>query len=201
MAIPFELWVECESPTHAEQVVPHFHGLRHTLVTGRAVTWHAAVDFENALVVGVEPLGLNRFGIATEGDRVEQEESALRLYHRLLTAPAFRYAHAARQAHLTPLEEFLWDSGGGAEGDQGALDFECVVDDGVWARLGQPSDWRPFRPGYWTTISWDLWRGRQWLGLLGGGRHPELLGLCREVLGAEPSAPEAAAARAREGAK
>jgi hypothetical protein len=108
MAIVFELWVECESPAYAKELVPHFDGRQHTLVTGRTVTWRAAVDDKNARAVGVEPVGLNRYGCATQEDRIEQLESELRLYHRLLTAPTFSYAHAARQSYLSSLDEVLF---------------------------------------------------------------------------------------------
>ncbi len=89
MAVVFEMWVECETPAHSERLVPHFNGLRYTLVTGRVVTWQAGIDHENALAVSVVPLELNQYGVSTERDLIEQQESALRLYHRLLSAPRF----------------------------------------------------------------------------------------------------------------
>jgi hypothetical protein len=184
MAIVFELWMECQSPAHAEQMVPHFDGLQHTLVTGRAVTWRAGVDYQNALAVEVEPVGLNRYGCATEEDNVEQTESELRLYHRLLTAPAFRYARAARCAYLRPLDDVLWEysrDGGGETPD--GFDLHCVLDEEVWDRLGRPTA-RLFRPGYWSTVT-----SEHWLKLLAGANYPELLGFYREMLSAEQAAP------------
>lgn len=57
----------------------------------------------------------------------------------------------------------------------------------LWVECESPAH---ARPSYWSTLSWDSWQGREWSELLSGGHHPELLGLCNEVLGAKPgSAP------------
>jgi hypothetical protein len=78
----------------------------------------------------------------------------------------------------------LFDYGKGVEGAPKIFDLICVIDDVVWNRLGRPPNVRAFRPGYWSTLS-----GERWSGMLSKGNFPELLGLRRELLPAEPGAP------------
>jgi hypothetical protein len=149
----FELWVESRDERDIDPLISHFDGQQSTLITGRTVRWQAGRDFENKLAMSVEAVGLNRYGIATRKDAIEQKETELRFYHHLLTAPRFSYAHAYRQAYMSDIAELSgyleYDQNGAA-----VLGIECVLADEVWESIGKPSNARPFKPGYW----WVPWQ-------------------------------------------
>ena len=64
-------------------------------------------------------------------------------------------------------------------GGDGRVYFEhqCVIDDPFWAELGEPVDFRPFRPGY----RWLPYRGERYRPL-GSTDHRELWDLRKELL-------------------
>ncbi|WP_254508217.1 hypothetical protein [Anatilimnocola floriformis] len=179
MAMIFELWAECKTVKASQCFMRHFEGHQHTLVTGRMAVWHAGLEKVYGVTgISVDSRELNRYGIANEKDAIEQEEAELRLYHRLLTAPQFSYAYAARLAShhaMEDLQEFLLDTGNG----QRILERDCVIADDVWHTLGQPVNCRPFRPGYWSFLS-----EHQWSKLFEVSQSPELLRLRRELFAA-----------------
>lgn len=173
----FELWAECKTAEASQCFMRHFDGLEYTLVTGRNTVWHAGLEnVYGVLGVSVSSRELNPYGIATKEDAIEQQEAVLRLYHRLLTAPEFSYAYAARLAAITALEDLHEDVIEAGDGRR-TLERECVIDEQVWQTLGQPSNCKPLRPGYRSSLS-----KRQWSDLFEFSDDPELLRLRRELL-------------------
>ena len=94
MAIIFGLWAECRDAAAARQFAGHFAGLKHTLLTGRTISWAAepGTADDPDWSVSVMSFDLGRRGICTLQDALETTEAGLRLHHHLLSAPDFRYA-------------------------------------------------------------------------------------------------------------
>jgi hypothetical protein len=177
MAIIFELWAECHDPLSAQALVAHFADQHETLLTGRTIVWQAGLEPSAAdqHAVTVWSPDLSRFGVRTIQDVVETTEAGLRLYHRLLLAPDFRFARADWQAGNIPLADLpewvdVWAGG------ERHLDLDCVMDDALYQELGAPRYYTQFRPGYW----WHPYRGERYRPLHSSDQH-DLNRLCLEL--------------------
>jgi hypothetical protein len=174
MAIIFQLWAECADATRAQRFADHFSRLKVTVTTG--TTFALEVVAESSVGAYVWSPGLSRRGILTVRDAIETTEVGIRLLHRLLTAPDFRYAHVGWEAGNIPMAELAGCLTHLAGGDK-LLGLHCVIDDELWTDFGRPGDVRPFRSGY----RWDPYRGEEYRPL-GSQDHQELWKLREQLL-------------------
>jgi hypothetical protein len=163
MALIFELLIEGQDAEAIDRLKAHFHNLQHTLLRQKRVTWEAcALTVTQAYVLtapeaqlltkitalSVKCSELNRYGIASREDALEQCDCELLLVHHLLTAPNFLYAHMGRDAYYKPLSE-LADYVETEPNGEKTLEIGSVIADEVWKAIDQPSNCKPFLPGYW----------------------------------------------------
>lgn len=178
MAIIFEFCIECEDDSKSQDMVRHFAGLKHKLLTGRTISWDVGLEkpFGTYSVVIASSRDLSRYGVRTVQDAVETTEAGLRLYHHLLSAPAFRYAHSGWDGANIPMNELAEYVDVHATG-QRYLSVDCVIDEALWEELGKPSGISIFKPGYrWHPYGGETYRP------LGSGGQPELWSLRKELL-------------------
>lgn len=179
MAIIFELWAECKDEASLQKLKEHFHGLKHTLLTGREITFRA--DIENSEVRGLNVWSSqicgNGRGVESLTDALEATEAGIFLYHRLKTAPDFRFAHVGWDAEnstsldLSDYVDTMTDARKHWSG------YDCVFDDELYKQLGSPVPFWQFREGYW----WKKYRGETYEPLSSTDQN-ELRDLCERLL-------------------
>jgi hypothetical protein len=144
MAWPFSLSAECGPQQEAAQAVcQHFEGLIVTISDGSSYPCEVSTfrDEENWWAC-IFPDGVTRTGIGSQEERRQLTEIGFALYERLRSAPAFRYALVGVEACEFRYFKELDD-------DVVTLDFNgLVLSEWVWQRLGSPSIFVPFSPGY-----------------------------------------------------
>jgi hypothetical protein len=155
MALPpvFELWAECADKAANQRFSDHFNGLQKTLLSGRCVRWGAHPENHYGDGVSVWSSDLRQWGGWSLQRTLELTEAALWLYHHLLSAPDFRYAHIGVVAANYPMSDLVEQISPTSSG-QGYLQLECVMDEALSCGLGRPGELRPFRQGYvWNGYS------------------------------------------------
>jgi len=177
MAIVFELWAECHAEDDRDALVEHVDGWEIVLATsGRTVRWDARPEPEPEFALTATAAGLSTQGVRTLDDAVEATECGLRIYHRLLTAPDFRFVRAywdAGTLHSDELHEYVDYE---PLGERPRLSLSCVVEDALFRELGEPWSFEPFRDGYW----WVRYRGETYRPL-GSNDRPGLGELEQEL--------------------
>jgi hypothetical protein len=161
--IDFGLWAECENEASLYKFKEHFDGLQHTLLTGRTITFRAGIDDSNVvcgLSVGSTQLLQNGRGIENLKDALEVTEAGIVLYHRLKTAPDFRFVHIDWNAEGTTSEDLSECVETMSDGKRW-LNVECALNDKLYKQLGSPVSLRQFREGYW----WRKYRGETYMPL------------------------------------
>lgn len=178
MAIIFELWAECENLEDTQQLAEHFKGLKHTLLSGRTITWSIEITQPplDPVAMLVWSPDLSRFHIKNLQDALETTEAGLHLYAHLRVAPAFCFARVAWEAECIPMGE-LQEYLDGQGGNKRFLNLECVINDDLYKKLGSPKFYRRFRNGYW----WNPYRGESYQPL-GSSDQNELNKLRRQLL-------------------
>jgi hypothetical protein len=179
MAIIFELTALCASIPERDAFVRHFDALEHRLVTTkRTIRWVARADtlYTPFAITGRVP-GLSKWGVRTVKDALEVTECGLRFYDHLRSAPPFRYAIAGWESGNIPPDEIVeWltpDEPGVIYPWQGST---YVVDAQLFAEIGEPAGWKPFREGHW----WVPYHGELYRPL-GSSDHPELMKLQQQL--------------------
>lgn len=178
MAIIFELWAECEDETSLQQLKSHFDRLRHTLLTGREIEFRAYIEDQDqrGLSVWSAQICGNGRGIENLNDALETTEAGIFLYHRLKTAPAFRFAHVDWEAQTTT-SDYLPECVKTMEDGRKWMDFRCAVNDELYKQLGSPASFWQFREGYW----WRKYRGETYMPLFSSDQK-ELHNLSEQLL-------------------
>jgi hypothetical protein len=144
MAWLFSLSAECGTKkADAEAVAGHFHGFIVVLADGSQFPCEADVgQVEGAWWAVVYPEGVCRGGVGNEKDARELTEVGFILYEQLRSAPPFRFALVGVEVYDFRKFEELND-------DLVNWDFNGVVlADAIWQRLGSPTIYVPFAPGY-----------------------------------------------------
>lgn len=179
MAVVFELWAECKDEVSLYNLKSHFDGLRYTLLTGRTIGFSTEITNVGVqgLIVSSFHLG-SGYGVDTLKDALEATEAGIFLYHRLKTAPDFRFAHVGWDAEnqdtsgdLLECVETMQD------GRKHWSGFECVIDDELYKQLGAPIPFWQFREGYW----WQKFRGESYTPLSSTDQK-KLNELCEQLL-------------------
>ncbi len=179
MAVIFELWAECKDEASLYKLKAHFDDLHYTLLTGRTIGFGTEITTVGVrgLIVSSFQLG-NGYGVESLKDALEATEAGLFLYHRLKTAPNFRFAHVGWDAenHDTSdnLLEYVETMQDGRNRWAG---FECVIDDELYEQLGSPISFWQFREGYW----WQKFLGETYTPLFSTDQN-ELRELCEQLL-------------------
>ncbi len=178
--IDYGLWAECDNEESLQKLKEHFHGLEGTLLTGREIVFSSGTENEDVrgLIVGSTQICANGRGIETLKDALETNEAGILLYHHLITAPDFRFAHigwnAENQYKVSDLDECVENINDGRKHWSG---FECVIDDEIYKQLGSPIPFWKFREGYW----WQKFRGLEYDPLWSSDQK-ELRELCEQLL-------------------
>lgn len=144
MAWLFSLSAECGTEKiAAEAVVAHFHGFVVVLTDGSRFPCETSVgQVDGAWWAVVYPEGVSRGGVGNEKDARELTEVGFILYERLRSAPSFRFALVGVEVYDFKTFEELDD-------DLVTWDYSGVVlADPIWQRLGSPTIYVPFAPGY-----------------------------------------------------
>lgn len=179
MAIIFELWAECKDEANLQKFKEHFHGLKHTLLTGREITFRA--DIENSEVRGINVWSSqicgNGRGIESLTDALESTEAGIFLYHRLKTAPDFRFARIGWDAEKYPSFDLFNYVDTLPDGRKHWVGHDCVFDDELYKELGSPVAIWKFREGYW----WSQYRGETYNPLISTDQV-KLFDLCEQLL-------------------
>ena len=154
--IDFGLWAECESEESLQQLGSHFHNLEYSLLTGRKIHFSAAIINEEArgLEVIAREICEHGKGIGTLQETLEATETGIFLYHKLLDAPDFRFAHVGFDAYKTT-SHFLFESVYTMNNGERWVAAECVVSEQLYNQLGAPRSLRDFRRGY----KWRWYKG------------------------------------------
>ena len=150
MALIFQLWLEGRDQYGNERLADYFDGME-MAVMGRRIGWAAELtDRLGVPGVAVWSPDLSRFGVRTIHDALETTEAGLRLHHRLLGAPDFRFARVDWEAENIPAIDVSEYVELDMQGER-HLDLQCVMDNEFFQQLGHPVAFRSFRDGY-------LWR-------------------------------------------
>jgi len=154
--IDFCLWAECETEENLQALKNHFDGLEHTLLTGRRIHFSAGIDNEEVrgLVVNAREICEHGCGISTLQETLDATETGIFLYHKLLDAPDFRFAHVGFDAYKTT-SEYLFESVFTYADGNRWIEFECVVNEHFYNQLGCPASMEDFRKGY----KWRRYQG------------------------------------------
>lgn len=176
--INFGLWAECENEASLDKLKAHFDGLQHTLLTGRTITFGAGIDNSSVrgLSVGAMQLQQNGRGIENLKDALEVTEAGIILYHRLKTAPDFRFVNVGWNAEGTTSEDLSNCVETLSDGNRW-LNVECALNDELYKQLGSPVSLRQFREGYW----WRKYLGETYMPLFGTDQK-ELRDLSKRLL-------------------
>ena len=152
MASVFELAAECgPDRVVAERFAEHFRDTSWTLLQGLESRCAATIhqDSDSNWWVSVLPSGLSRSGIGGEEDARLMTQIGHLLCERLRTASNYRYALVGVES-----EDFRYFSE--LDDDLVTLPFQgLVVCEAIWERLGRPTAFVPFEPGYF----WRLYTG------------------------------------------
>ena len=177
MALIFEMWVECNNEADAERQKKHFDGLSFTLLDGFEVSWTTEIERTSSMTSGVSIWSkqLSDKGVRTVEDAVNMSECGVRLYHHLLSAPDFLFAHAAVEANIpaSQITDFFTAQQGGFN----TCSLHCVLHEKLAQQFEPLGFFREFRPGY----VWNRYYG-EWYRPLGSNDHPELLLLKQQLL-------------------
>ncbi len=149
MAIVFELWVECATDTDCDNLIKHFDGHSATLLSGRSDLLQGRDCYVYSQGTAMRVWSPDCHAAGLQG-ALDLTESGLRLYHHLKNTPPFRYGRVAWEAGCVPmadLEHWVQEIKPG----ECRLEVECVMDEALYAQLGQPRFCYPFRDGYWWT--------------------------------------------------
>ena len=176
--IDFSLWAECESEASLNELKVHFSNFQHTFLTGRTLAFSAVILNEEVLglSVGSTQLCKNGRGIESLNDALEVTEAGIVLYHRLQTAPDFRFAHVDWNADLKT-SEGLSESVEIMDDGRRWMSFRCAVNDELYKQIGTPASFWQFREGYW----WRKYRGETYMPLFSSDQK-ELLELSERLL-------------------
>lgn len=154
MAHIFEMCACCNTDEDTQRFIRHFDGMSYTAITGLEITCVAGLAIhENPPYVSVVSMQLGRYGRACEQDIIERDELDIRLFHRLLTAPDFRFALTGEDPDPGLCVEKL------DTGERVVTSFApYVMSRECWLDLGSPTnDFRQFRPGYLTSFPDREW--------------------------------------------
>jgi hypothetical protein len=171
----FEMWTECSTEADCAALMKHFSGLEMALLTGRAVSWNAAVEPDQAMAMTVWSPDLSRHGVRTVQDALEATECGIRLYHHLKAGPQFQFARVAWDASNVPAAELDEYTARQPDG-RSRLDLQCILNDELYHKLGSPAGYVSFRDGYW----WSRYAGERYLPLLSNDQQ-RLNDLCRTL--------------------
>jgi hypothetical protein len=144
MAWLYSLSAECGTQKEsAEAVARHFHDFTVALTDGSRFPCEVEVGhIGSAWWAAVYPEGVSRSGVANEKHARELTEVGFILYERLRSAPSFRFA-------LVGVEVYDFKTFEEIDDDLVNWDWSGVVlADAIWQRLGSPTIYVPFAPGY-----------------------------------------------------
>jgi hypothetical protein len=169
------LSVECGiEKNQAEFLGAHFEHLSFDLVTGKSSACHRIVhqDAINNWWVTICPDNITRSGISSFDDAIEISELGFRLYKRLMSAPAFRYALFGCAVDGFRIYSELADDVASYPDGHKELDFNgLVLKEEVWEELGRPIGVLSFAEGY----LWNPYGGTCYSPLSEGNEYSERL--------------------------
>jgi hypothetical protein len=156
MAWIFSLSAECGAEqTAVEQFAHHFDAISWVLLNGSQFQCHAVIfqDVEENWWCRVFPSGISEVGIDTPESAYLMTELGILLYHRLRSAPPFRYALVGVEVdEFRTYSELLEESS--------TLAFPgLVLSETVWQAVGSSQSFRPFSPGYvWKHYEGEVYK-------------------------------------------
>ncbi len=181
MSIVFELYIECFNKVDAEKMASYFSNVTFKLLSGvtasTTVTEQPSESGAFGVVVFPNVGGLR--GIRTLQDALDCTEAGLRLYKYLQGGPDFDFAHVGLEAEnisMAGLQDYLHPLVI-AEGEIVWMDFQCVVNDRLYEKLGRPKYFHQFRPGY----MWNRYYGEKYSPLFSNDQG-DLNSLCQQLL-------------------
>lgn len=156
MAWTFSLSAECGAEQiAAEQLAQYFDGLSWLLSNGRQSQCHTAVfqDIEGNWWCQACPSGISEVGIDQSDIAYQMTELGILLYHRLRSAPPFRYALIGVE-----VDEFRTYSELISEASVPRFPG-LVLAETVWQSLGASTLFRPFSSGYvWQPYEGEVYK-------------------------------------------
>lgn len=179
MSIVFELYIECLGKVDAENIASYFSNVTLKLLSGVTASMSVTQQLSESGAFGVVVFpnvgGLR--GVRILQDAIDCTEAGLRLYKHLQEAPKFDFAHVGIEAEQTSMDDlpnYIHAIGV----PEGAIwmDFQCVISNNLYKKLGCPKYFREFRPGY----MWNRYYGERYSPLFSNDQE-DLNSICKQL--------------------